>query len=174
MRSRSDSQTTTADGRSPHSGSACALCHWIVRGSALRPCSSRPPPTECLRDGGSNLSIEGRWQVVVTVERGVNSVEISLTVALRTPAPVVEAIREPGLPTLYIVKLPAASIQIYLDPERPGPTSVHVTFLDPAGNELPVSALAVTAASPRSGPTALKVIRFGAGHFAAEGTLPTR
>ena len=122
---------------------------------------------------GSNLSIEGRWQVVVTVERGVNSVEIPLTVALRTPPPVVETIREPGLPTLYIVKLPAASIQIYLDPERPGPTSVHVTFLDPAGNELPVSALAVTAASPRSGPTALKVIRFGAGHFAAEGTLPS-
>jgi len=121
---------------------------------------------------GSNLSIEGRWQVVVTVERGVNSVEIPLTVALRTPPPVVETVREPGLPTLYIVKLPAASIQIYLDPERPGPTSVHVTFLDPAGNELPVSALAVTAVSPRSGSTALKVIRFGAGHFAAQGTLP--
>src|SRR5207253_11350734 len=55
----------------------------------------------------------------------------------------------------------------------PGPTSVHVTFLDPAGNELPVSALVVTAASPRSGPNALKVIRFGAGYFAAEGTLPS-
>src|SRR3989449_3627382 len=35
----------------------------------------------------------------------------SLTVALRTLPPVVETIREAGLPTLYIVKLPAASIR---------------------------------------------------------------
>lgn len=121
---------------------------------------------------GSNLSIEGRWQLVATVERGVNSVEIPLTVVLRTAPPVVEMIREPGLPTLYTVKLPAASIQIYLDPEQPGPTSVHLTFLDPTGNELPVGTLTVTAVSARSAQAELKVIRFGSGHFAATGTLP--
>lgn len=121
---------------------------------------------------GSNLSIEGRWRVVATVERGVNSVEIPLTVTLRTPPPVVETIRQPGQPTLYTVKMPAASVQIYVDPERPGPTTVHVTFFDALGNELPVGPLAITATSARGEQTTLKIIRFGPGHFAAEGTLP--
>src|SRR2546422_11246260 len=83
----------------------------------------------------------------------------SLTVALRTLPPAVEPIREAGLPTLYIVKLPAASIQIYLYPERPGPTSVHVTFLEPARSDRPVITLAVTSVFLRTVSTALKSIR---------------
>jgi copper transport protein len=122
---------------------------------------------------GSNLSIEGRWQVVVTVERGVNSVEIPLTLALRIPPAEVQTIRVPGQPTLYTVKVPGASVQVYLDPERPGPTTVHLTFFDPGGNELPITAMPTVTAALQSGEqTTLSVRRFGLGHFVAEGTLP--
>ena len=122
---------------------------------------------------GSNLSIDGRWQIAVTVERGVNSVEIPLALALKSPPTEVETVRLPGQPTLYTVKVSGAAVQVYLDPEQAGPTNVHVTFFDAAGNELSVGALTVTAASQRGEQTTLKVLRFGPGHFAAVGTLPS-
>ena len=122
---------------------------------------------------GSNLSIDGRWQIAVTVERGVNSVEIPLALALKSPPAEVETVRLPGQPTLYTVKVSGAAVQVYLDPEQAGPTNVHVTFFDAAGNELSVGPLTVTATSQRGEQTTLKVLRFGPGHFAAVGTLPS-
>ncbi len=121
---------------------------------------------------GSNLSIAGRWRVIATIERGISSVEIPLTLTLRSLPAEVATIRLPGQPTLYTVKLPAALVQIYFEPEPPGPTTVHLTFFDAGGNELPIAELPTVTASIQHETIPLKIRRFGLGHFLAEGTLP--
>ncbi len=131
------------------------------------------------RGQGSNLSINGRWTVVLVVERGASSTEVPLAVTTRGRPQQVRTLRAPGQPTLYVVDFPdKRSLQLYLDPERPGATQVHVTFFDAEGKELPIARDITLRVSPgdRSASAdqpaaALPVRRFGPGHFIADAVV---
>ncbi|HEV7677051.1 MAG TPA: copper resistance protein CopC [Candidatus Dormibacteraeota bacterium] len=117
---------------------------------------------------GANLSIDGTWQVTALVDRGAASVEVPLRVTPRTVPPTVEVRRVAGLPTLYVVKFAnGRSIQVYLDPDKPGPVTFHSTFFDNGGKELPVSAARVTMTAPGAQPVPLTLRTLEPGHFVA-------
>lgn len=122
---------------------------------------------------GLNLSLDGQWTVTTVIERGTKSVEVPLTVTTRSRPQQVRTIAAPGQPTLYIADLDGGNtLNLYLDPGRPGFNEVHATFLTPSGGELPIPQPATIAAA-RSGtpPAALPVRRFGPGHFIADAKM---
>lgn len=122
---------------------------------------------------GSNLSLEGKWNVFVVVERGVNSVEVPLTFVIRSQPQRVRTIKAPGQPTLYSIDLTGGRVlDAYLDPGRAGFNEIHATYIDASGNELSIPRLATMTAS-RTGraPRTVPVRRFGPGHFIGDATL---
>jgi len=138
-----------------------------------------PESDAMYRGQGSNLSLDGQWTVVLVIERGARSTEVPFTLTTRPRQQHIRVIRAPGQPTLYVIDFPdKRSLQIYLDPERPGPTQVHVTYFDATGNELTIARDITIRATPaassssagRTG-TVLPVRRFGAGHFIADATV---
>jgi len=139
-------------------------------------------PKGIYRGQGSNMSVSGQWTAVLVVERGANSTEVPLALTTRTRPQQVRAIRAAGQPTLYVVGFPdKRSVQVYLDPERPGSTQVHVTYFDERGNELPIAREITVRASQAEPPGSaslttrlLPVRRFGPGHFIADATVGPR
>jgi copper transport protein len=122
---------------------------------------------------GSNLTLPGRWRVTLLVERGADSLELPLDLVTRLPKPDVTAAPVPGQPTIYDVTLSQGrSLQVYVDPERPGPTQLHTTFFSGAGTELAVDSATVTTAAPGGDPFTATPRRLGPGHFVADATLP--
>lgn len=118
---------------------------------------------------GTALAQSGTWSVTVLVEDPQSSVEVPLTVTPRMPEQHVEVSRVQGQPDLYTITLQdGMQIQAYVDPGRPGRTNqVHVTAFDPDGKELPLTSAAATVTPPSGTAFEPKMIRFGAGHFAA-------
>ncbi len=122
-----------------------------------------------LAASGTNLSLPGRWNVVVTVERGAGSVELAFDLLTDSPPPPTTSARTPGQPTVVTVGLGGGrSLQVYADPDHAGPTALHLTFFAAGGTEEAVDAAVVTAggadpATPR---------RLGPGHFVADVTAP--
>jgi hypothetical protein len=88
------------------------------------------------------------------------------------PTPQVDVNAVAGLPTIYTVHLSAGrTVQVYLDPGKPGSDDVHVTFFDAAGNELPVPS-ALMALGPAGGQLSpLTPRELEPGHFVATTTL---
>jgi len=85
----------------------------------------------------------------------------------------VRTVRAPGQPTLYFIDFPGRrSARVYLDPERPGPAQVHVTYFNVDGNELPITQDIDIRAGVDDRPLVqLPVRRFGPGHFIGDATL---
>jgi hypothetical protein len=156
------------DTRRPIAGSA-ALSFTLPARPDLGSSSLRLAPTGpgLYAGSGANLSMNGTWAVVATIQEGAGGVEVPFTV---TPSPppekVVVAPQGPGIPTLYTVELPGGlSVQTYLDPGRVGLNEFHVTFIGTNGQELPMTALTVSATPGGS----LPVRRLDAvGHFVAD------
>jgi hypothetical protein len=118
---------------------------------------------------GTNLSLDGRWNVTVLVPRGVEAVEVALELTTSRPTQKVDVSRTPGLPTIYSVSLGGTGkVQIYLDPGKPGPNELHVTFFDSRGEERPVDALSGTAGGPGGVASTLELRRLTPGHFSAD------
>ncbi len=117
-----------------------------------------------------NLSVSGTWTVTVLIQRGSQSAEVPLTVSTRTVPQRIDVSRSPGLPTVYIIHVtPTASVQVYLDPGKPGFNEFHVTVLSSGGNEIPTSDLAVNASRTGQVATALTVRRLDpVGHYVAD------
>ena len=122
---------------------------------------------------GSNLSLEGRWNVAVVVERGINSVEVPLALSVRAQPQRIHTIAAPGQPTLYSIELTGGRVlDTYLDPGRPGFNGLHATYIDAAGHEIAIPRLAaMTASRPGGAPVAIPVRRFGPGHFIGDAQL---
>jgi copper transport protein len=125
---------------------------------------------------GVNLSIDGTYDITVLVERGVASTQVDLRLTTISTPPQVTITRFAGLPPVYTVHLPASrAVQVYLDPDKPGPTEFHATFLDANGQELQLTnaEIAQTAAD---GSVSILVIRRldPVGHFVADATVPAR
>jgi copper transport protein len=120
------------------------------------------------RGQGSQLSIEGRWVVAGLVEGGGPAVTVPLELEARAPAQPVRVSEVPGQPTLFTITLAAGgTLQTYIDPGRPGANTVHFTFFNPSGDERPASGARARMTRPSSAPQALKLLRLGPGHFAA-------
>ena len=128
---------------------------------------------------GSNLSLDGTWQVTALVAHGASSVEVPLELTTRaagsvgaSPSPSIDVNAVPGLPTIYTVHLSVGrTVQVYLDPGTVGANEVHATFFDTAGNELPVASVTM-ALGPVGGPLApLTPRQLEPGHFVADTTL---
>jgi hypothetical protein len=118
---------------------------------------------------GTDLSIDGIWQVTATVTPATGVAdEVPLLAATTIPTQPVQTSVSPGLPTIYIVQLGAAgTAQVYLDPGDPGQNDLHVTFFDPTGGELATES-ATIAVFPSSGDASLPAPRrLGPGHFVA-------
>jgi copper transport protein len=118
---------------------------------------------------GGNLSLTGTWQVTVLVERSVQSVEVPLQLTTRTVPPTIEVRKGGGgIPTLYTAHLAdGRSVQVYLDPDRPGALIFHSTFFDAKGTELPVTTCTVTMTPPGGKPTPLTMQQLEPGHYIA-------
>ncbi len=124
---------------------------------------------------GAEISLEGVWEVAAVVQHGDRSAEVHFQLSTVEPAPKVRATSMGnGLPTLYTVQMaPNVSAQIYLDPDKPGKATLHVTYFDATGNEarVPQTAIGMT---PNGGtPTLLAARPFDPiGHYIADVTLP--
>ncbi len=115
---------------------------------------------------GTNLTLPGRWRVTLVVERGADSLELGVDLVTRTPPGLVTV--TPGQPTIYSVALgQGRTVQVYADPEAPGPTELHATFFSAAGAEEPVDGATVTTDGATTTPR-----RLGPGHFVAAVDAP--
>ena len=122
---------------------------------------------------GGNLSLDGAWQVTAVVARGTASVEVPLVILAQGTRQQVDANRVAGIPTIYTVHLSAGrSVQVYLDPDKPGQNDFHVTFFDASGTELPATNIGVTVASGSGAPRQLTVRTLEPGHVVATLTVP--
>ena len=118
---------------------------------------------------GGNLSIDGKWRLTVVVAGPAGSVEVPLDVTTRTLSQVVDVNRVAGLPTIYTVHLNGgATVRVYLDPGKPGPNELHVTFFDSKGTELPVPSAAISLGLAGQAPSPLTPRELEPGHFAAD------
>jgi copper transport protein len=122
---------------------------------------------------GTNLSIDGRWNVVVTVQEAAGAVQIPLQIQTRLPPEQITVSKQAGQPTLYTIALPGGgSLQTYVDPgTKPGPNTVHFTFFQATGDEQSIASATAMQIAPNGSQTNLKLIRFDKGHFAANVTL---
>jgi copper transport protein len=121
---------------------------------------------------GGNLSLDGAWQVTALVARGASSVEVPLTVLAQATRQQVDVNRVAGIPTIYTVHLTAGrTVQVYLDPDRPGQNDFHVTFFDSAGTELPATNITVSVASGAVAARPLTVRTLEPGHVVATVTV---
>jgi copper transport protein len=117
-----------------------------------------------------NLSFPGTWSVTALVQQPSGSAEVPLSITTRATPVRIDAVRSPGLPTVYTIHAtPTASIQVYLDPGRSGFNEFHVTLIGADRNELPASGVGVTA-SRMNAPAAPVVVRRldNVGHFVAD------
>ena len=82
----------------------------------------------------------------------------------------------PGIPDLYTISLATGgSVQVYLDPGRPGLNEFHVTYVGADGRETPTRSVTVRATGPSGAGRRLSVRRLDAiGHFVADLTGATR
>jgi putative copper export protein len=121
---------------------------------------------------GGNLSLDGTWQVTALVAQGATAVEVPLQVTAAATRQQVDVNRVAGIPTTYTVHLSGGrTVQVYLDPDKPGRNDFHVTFFDAAGTELPATAIAVTVAAPGGTPRSLDVRTLEPGHVVATLTV---
>ncbi len=124
---------------------------------------------------GADLSLAGVWEVAAIVEYGDRSAEVHFQLATITPPPGVQAMKMgTDLPTLYTVQMsPDVSAQVYLDPDKPGKATFHVTYFDPQGNEAHVPQTAIGMTPQNGAPTLLPTRPFDPiGHYIANVTVP--
>ena len=117
---------------------------------------------------GTQLSIQGSWQVTAVIQTASGGVEVPMTLTTASPPQQVSVNRQAGQPDLYTITLPGGvQIQAYNDPGSPGPNQLHMTAFDASGSELPLASASVTAIPPQGALERLDLTRFSQGHFVA-------
>ncbi len=136
----------------------------------LSPIADRPGTFAA---SGTNLSLPGRWTIVLEIERGTDSLALPLELVTRTPPSPATVARAPGQPTIFTVAVAGGrSLQVYADPERPGPTQLHITFFTADGVEEAMGSATMTT-DAGSGAATTTPRRLGPGHFVADVTAPS-
>jgi hypothetical protein len=116
----------------------------------------------------ANLSLDGVWTVTAVIAAPSGTVEVPFTVTTRQARQNITVSHTGGgLPDVFTLHLTGSrSVQSYLDPGHPGALNeFHATFIGPDGQELPVTALTVTA-NPGGGLSVRKLDTVG--HFVAD------
>jgi copper transport protein len=117
---------------------------------------------------GANLSMAGTWLVSALVTEPTTSVQVDLQVTVQSAPQQIDVNRVPGLPTIYTVHLGIGrTVQVYLDPGTPGPNTLHATWFDASGKEMPVSNVTMTEILSTGGSLALQPQILDSGHEAA-------
>ena len=117
---------------------------------------------------GTNLSIDGLWDIDVVVQEAATAADVPLRLRTRLPPEQITVSRAAGQPTLYTIKLGGGlSLQTYLDSAKAGPSTVHFTFFQASGKEEPITSARAMAITPGGADQPLKLIRFDRGHFAS-------
>jgi copper transport protein len=120
---------------------------------------------------GTQLSIDGVWNVNVVIQEPSASTDVQLRLRTRLPPEHITSVVTPGQPTIYTITLGGnITLQTYVDPGSAGPNTVHYTFFNGA-NEQPISEATARAESPAGAQIDTKLIRFDPGHFGANVTL---
>ena len=121
---------------------------------------------------GTNLSIDGQWDIDVVVQQAATGVDVPLRLRTRLPPEHVTVSRQPGQPTLYTIQLGnGRSLQTYLQQPLPGQGLVHFTFFQAPGKEEPITSASATAITPAGADQPLKLTRLATGHFVANLSL---
>jgi putative copper export protein/nitrogen fixation protein FixH len=137
-------------------------------------------PTVPLRRSGSGtwtaqattLSMFGTWNVDVLVQQSTGSVTVPLRLTPRLPSERIQTTAASGEPTLYTIALPGGnSVQTYVDPGSAGKSTVHFTFFQAAGTELPIASASGSSVPPGGSVQAMPLLRLDKGHFVANTTL---
>ena len=117
---------------------------------------------------GTNLSIDGQWDIDVVVQEAATAVGVPLRLRTRLPPEQITVSTQPGQPALYTIQLGnGRSLQAYLQQLAPGHGLVHFTFSGAAGGEEPITSANAAAVTPAGADQPLRLIRLGQGHFAA-------
>jgi hypothetical protein len=83
----------------------------------------------------------------------------------------VDVSRFAGEPTLYTVHLSGGgTLQIYLDPDHPGPAEFHTTFLDASHHQVDVATIRATVTPAHGTPLQLVPRLLEPGHFVSDVT----
>jgi hypothetical protein len=115
------------------------------------------------------LSLEGRWEAGVLIERDAGSVDVPLQLATRCTAKRVTA---PGRATVFVMELAGGrSMQGYVEPRAPGRNEIHVTFLDEDGGLLHAARRPSVTASDGERTLTPRVRPLAHGHYAAGADL---
>jgi copper transport protein len=121
---------------------------------------------------GTNLSIDGQWDIDVVVQQAATAVDVPLRLRTRLPPEHITVSRQPGQPTLYTIQLGnGRSLQTYLQQPLPGQGLVHFTFFQASGQEEPITSASATAITPAGADQPLKLARLASGHFVANLSL---
>jgi copper transport protein len=117
---------------------------------------------------GTNLSIDGQWDIDVVVQESATAVDVPLRLRTRLPPEQITVSRQPGQPALNTIQLAhGRSLQMYLQQIDPGHGLVHFTFFQTPEREASITSARATAITPGGADQPLKLIRFGKGHLAA-------
>jgi nitrogen fixation protein FixH len=117
---------------------------------------------------GTNLSIDGQWDIDVVVQQAATAVDVPLRLRTRLPPEQITVSRQPGAPTLYTIQLGGGrSLQTYLEQTAPGRGVVHFTFFQGAEREATITSARAAALTPSGTNEPLKLIRVDQGHLAA-------
>jgi nitrogen fixation protein FixH/uncharacterized membrane protein len=117
---------------------------------------------------GTNLSIDGQWDIDVVVQQAATGLDVPLRLRTRLPPEHITVSRQPGQPALYTIQLGnGRSLQTYLQEPLPGQGLVHFTFFRASGQEEPIASASATAITPAGADQPLKLARLASGHFVA-------
>jgi copper transport protein len=121
---------------------------------------------------GTNLSIDGQWDIDVVIQQAATAVDAPLRLRTRLPPEHITVSRQPGQPALYTIQLGnGRSLQTYLQQPLPGQGLVHFTFFQASGQEEPITSASATAITPAGADQPLKLARLASGHFVANLSL---
>jgi copper transport protein len=116
------------------------------------------------RAEGPNLSLSGRWEVTVVVERGPESVEVPIELATRCDA---RNESVPGRRAVWAIELShGLSAESWVDPGTAGHNDIHLTFFDADHEEFEIDKRPKVRATTGDGDeAAVPIRRLGPGHF---------
>ncbi len=116
----------------------------------------------------------GPFRRSVLLEAGLLAVVLALSAVLTGTPPARSAAAVPFAATLEMQGAAGAdgsSVQVSVDPARPGPNVLHVYLFDPSGRLTQPAEIRVTLAEEQQqiGPLEVDLVPAGPGHYSAEG-----
>jgi copper transport protein len=130
-----------------------------------------PGPDATYVGTGSNLSLDGRWEVVVAAELEEGAVEVPLELDLPFPSQegLLSVLRLPDRPPQYDLQVgDQGYIRVRVDPQRAGPNRVEVICYSVFQNQMPIERIVITAQAGDGEVRDQSVAREGPARFAAD------